>query len=91
MKCECTYKIISINRKINCVLSKKKEKCDTDKNEYKKSYRPCIQQWKFITMQTKQLKNIIYQVITIIMFFKLSIISLDIINCYESTAPNIGE
>ena len=22
---------------------------------------------------------------------KLSIISLDIINCYESTAPNIGE
>ena len=24
MKCECTYKIISINRKINCVLSQKK-------------------------------------------------------------------
>ena len=67
MKCECTYKII--NRKINCVLSKKKEeKCDTDKNDYKKSYRPCIQQWKLIKTQTKKLKNIISQVITIIMF-----------------------
>ena len=63
-----------------------------DKNEYKKSYRPCIQQWKFITMHKKKkiekyhLSSNYHNNV-----LKLSIISLDIINCYESTAPNIGE
>ena len=34
-----------------------KEKCDTDKNGYKKSYGLCIQYWKFITMQTKKIEK----------------------------------
>ena len=45
-----------------------KEKCDTDKIGYKKSYGLCIQHWKFITMQTKKLKNIMSQVNVLIMF-----------------------
>ena len=39
-----------------------------DKNGYKKSYRLCIQHWKFITMQTKKLKNIMSQVNVLICF-----------------------
>ena len=56
LKWECKYKIIPINRNINFVLSKKVEKktCDPDKNEYKKSYRPCTQHWKLITIQKKK-------------------------------------
>ena len=54
-----------INRKINLVLRKKEENSDPDINEYKKLYRPCIQPWKFITTQTKKLKNVISQISTI--------------------------
>ena len=44
---------------------KKEENSDPDINEYKKLYRPCIQPWKFITTQTKKLKNVISQISTI--------------------------
>ena len=39
-----------------------------DKNEHKKSYRPCIQHQKFITVQIKKLKKIMSDINTIILF-----------------------
>ena len=62
-----------------------------DKNEYKKSYRPCMQHWKFITMQTKKLTKYYLSSNYNNPVLKLCIISLDIINHYENTGPNIGE
>ena len=50
---------------INFVTNK--EKCDTDKNGYKKSYR-LYSTLEIITMQTKKLKNIMSQVNVLILF-----------------------
>ena len=55
-----------------------------DKNEHKKSYRPCIQHWKFITIKINKLKKIKYNNSVL----KPYIISFDIINSYENTGPN---